>query len=79
MKSKAEKTVQQLRTLTQKEKDIVCNFLIDDINNNAREKRLMRFCVSSLKDFRNWKKNAIIALKKSKKFTNELKRQCNST
>lgn len=72
---KTEKIIRQLRTFTQKEKDIIYNFLIDDINNNIRDKRLMRFCVNSLKDFRKWKKNAIITLAKSKKFTNELKKQ----
>ena len=75
MKSKAEKIIQQLKTLTRKEKGLVHNFLIDDINNDIRDKKLMRFCANSLKDFREWKRGAIITLAKSKKFTNELKKQ----
>ena len=75
MKSKAEKIIRQLRALTRNEKDIVHNFLIDDINNDVRDKKLMRFCANSLKDFREWKRGAVITLQKSKKFTNELKKQ----
>lgn len=42
---------------------------------DSKTKKLIEFGVKSLNTLKNWEKKARITLQKSRKFTNELKRQ----
>ena len=77
MKSNAKKIIKSIKLLPEEDKEKVYEFVVVERNKNAdpKTKKLIKFGIKSLNDFRDWEKEAKATLEKSRKFTNELKRQ----
>ena len=77
MKPDTKKIIKSIKTLPQKDKEKIYDFLSHDIleQTSSRDKKLIKFGLRSLKEFRKLKKEALLTLEKSRKFTNELKKQ----
>ena len=77
MQENTKKIIRSIRLLPEEEKEKVYEaFILRRTKNmDPKTKKLIKFGIKSLNSFRNWEKKARITLEKSRKFTNELKRQ----
>jgi len=77
MKQDTKKIIKSIKALAEEDKEKIYEFVVLERNKNVdpKTKKLLKFGIKSLNDFRDWEKKAKATLEKSRKFTNELKRQ----